>query len=83
MKPTDAGRAVPEPVSCNSDQLMYKEGYEEADRENAWKTISESGLVLNGTSYCGRLRIARSGGSWLYILQWCPNGQPDYGTDEE
>ena len=25
----------------------------------------QSGLALNGTSYCGKLRTARSGGSWL------------------
>ena len=29
------------------------------------KTTSKSGLALNGTSYYGKLRIARSGGSWL------------------
>ena len=42
------------------------------------KTTSEGGLVLNGTSCCAKLRTARSGGSWLLNLQWCPNGQPDY-----
>ena len=29
-----------------------------------------------------RPRTARSGGSWLYNLQWRPNGQPDYGINE-
>ena len=27
-------------------------------------------------------RTARGGGNWLQNLQWCPNGQPDYGIDE-
>ena len=44
---------------------QYKEGDKEADRENDGKTVSESGLVLNGISYCGKLRTVRSGGSWL------------------
>ena len=42
-----------------------KEGDEEADRENDGKTTSESGLTLNGLSYCGKLRTVKSGGSWL------------------
>ena len=29
----------------------------------------------------GMPRTARSRGSWLKNLQWCPNGQPDYGID--
>ena len=59
------------------------EGDEEADRGNDWKTASESGLALNGISYYGKPRTARSGESWLYNLQWCPNGQPDYGIDKK
>ena len=35
------------------------------------------------TNNYGKLRTARSGGSWLKNLQWCPNGQPDYGIDRE
>ena len=62
---------------------QYKEGDEEADRGNDVKTTSKSGLALNGISYYGKLRTARSGGSWLRKLQWCPNGQPDYGTDRQ
>ena len=46
------------------------------------KDESESGLALSGTSYRGKLRTARSGRSWLQNLQWCPNGQPDYGIGE-
>ena len=42
-----------------------KEGDEEADRGNDGKTMSKSGLALNGTAYCRELRTARSGGSWL------------------
>ena len=42
----------------------------------------DHGLALNGTSYYGKLRTARSGGRWLYNLQWCPNGQPDYRIDK-
>ena len=38
---------------------------------------------MNGISYYGKLRTARSGGSWLYNLQWCPNVQPDYGIDKK
>ena len=38
---------------------------EEADRGNDGKTTSKSGLALNGTSYYGKPRTARSGGSWL------------------
>ena len=54
-------------LSCRE---QYKEGDEEADRENDGKTPSESGLALSGTSYCGKLRTARSEGSWLQNLQW-------------
>ena len=38
---------------------------EEADRENDGKTTSKSGPALNGTSYYGKMRTARSEGSWL------------------
>ena len=34
-------------------------------RGNDGKTTSKSGLTLNGTSYYGKLRIARRGGSWF------------------
>ena len=47
-------------------RLFYREQYEVEDeeehRENDGKTTSESGLALNGTSHCGKLRTARSGG---------------------
>ena len=46
-------------------QELYKEGDEEADRGNDGKTTSKSGLALNETSYYGKLRTVRSGGSWL------------------
>ena len=42
---------------------QYKEGGEEAEKGNDGKTTSKSGLALNGTSYCGRVRTVRSGGS--------------------
>ena len=61
---------------------QFKEEDEEADRGNDGKTTSKSGLALNGTSCYGKLRTVRSGGSWLQNLQWCPNGQPDYGIDK-
>ena len=64
------------------EQFNFKEGDEEADRGNDGKTTSKSGLALNEISYCGKLRIARSGESWLWNLQWCPNSQPDYGIGE-
>ena len=64
-----------------SHREQFKEGDEEADRGNDGKT-SKSGLALNGISYCGKLRTARSRGSWLQNLQWCPNGPPDYGIDK-
>ena len=54
---------------------------EEVDRGNDGKTTSKSGQALHGIPYYRKLRTARSGGSWLYNLQWCPNGQPDYGID--
>ena len=44
---------------------QFKEGDEEADRGNYEKTTSKSGLALNGISYYGKLRTAKSGGSWL------------------
>ena len=44
---------------------QFKEGDEEADRGNDGKTASKSGLALNGIYYYGKLRTARSGGSWL------------------
>ena len=44
---------------------QFKEGDEEADRGNDRKTTSKSGLALNGTSYYGKPRTARSGGSCL------------------
>ena len=61
---------------------QFKEGDKEADRGNDWKTTSKSGLALNGIPYYGKPRTARSGGSWLQNVQWCPNGQPDYGVDK-
>ena len=61
---------------------QFKEGDEEADRGNDGKTTSKSGLALNGIYYYGKPRTARSGGNWLENLQWCPNGQPDYGIDK-
>ena len=36
---------------------QYKEGDEEADTENDGKAISESGLALNGISYCRKPRL--------------------------
>ena len=44
---------------------QFKEADEEADRGNDGKTTSKSGLALNGICYYGKLRTARSGGSWL------------------
>ena len=48
-----------------SHREQFKDGDEEADRGNDGKTTSKSGLALNGTSYYGKLRTVRSGGSWL------------------
>ena len=44
---------------------QFKERDEEADRGNDGKTTSKNGLALNGKYYYGKLRTARSGGSWL------------------
>ena len=44
---------------------QFKEGDEEADRGNDGKTASKGELALNGISYYGKPRTARSGGSWL------------------
>ena len=41
-------------------RLSYREQFKEGDEE-----ASESGLALNGTSYCGKLRTTRNGGSYL------------------
>ena len=43
---------------------------------NDGNTTLKSKLALNGISYQGKSRPARSGGSWLEYLQ------PDYGIDE-
>ena len=51
-------------------------------QETMGKTTSKSGLALNGIYYYGKPRTPRSGGSWLQNLQWCPNGQSDYGIDK-
>ena len=56
----------------------FKEGDEEADTGNDGKTTSKSGLGLNGLYFYGKPRTARSGGSWLKNLPWCPN----YGIDK-
>ena len=48
-----------------SYRKQFKEGDEEADRGNDGTTTPKSGLTLNETSYYGKLRTARSGGSWL------------------
>ena len=55
----------PPPPPRLSYREQIKERDEEADRGNDGKTTSKSGLALNGISYHGKLRIARSGGSWL------------------
>ena len=44
---------------------QFNEGDEEEDRGNDGKTTPTSELALNGTSYYGKPRTARSGGSWL------------------
>ena len=44
---------------------QFKEEDEETDSRNDGKTTSKSGPALNGTSCYGKLRTARSGGSWL------------------
>ena len=51
--------------TIGSYREQFKEGDEEADRGNDGKTTSKSGLALNGTSYCGKLRTAMNGGNWL------------------
>ena len=43
-----------------SYKQQFKEGDEEADRGNDGKTTSKGGLALNGISYYGKLRTARS-----------------------
>ena len=44
---------------------QFKEGDEEADRGNDGKTTSKSEVALNGMSYYGKPRTARSGRSRL------------------
>ena len=48
-----------------SYRAQFKEGDEKADRENDGKTTSKNGLAMSGISYYGKLRTARSGGSWM------------------
>ena len=48
-----------------SNWEQFKEGDEEADRGNDGKTTSKSEPALNGILYYGKLRTARSLGSWL------------------
>ena len=43
----------------------FKEGDEEADRETMGRQHLRVDWALNGISYHGKLRTARSGGSWL------------------
>ena len=58
------------------------QGERRGGRGNDGKTTSKSGLALNGIPYYENPRTARSGGSWLKNLQWCPNAQPYYGIGE-
>ena len=51
--------------STEQDRLYSGVKIKEAEGENNGKATSESGLALHGTSNCGMLRTARSGGSWL------------------
>ena len=48
-----------------SYRKQFKDEYKEADRGNDGKTTSKRELGLNRISYYGKLRTARSGGSWL------------------
>ena len=48
-----------------SNREQFRKGHEEADRGNNGKATSKSGLALNGISYYGKPRTARSGRSWL------------------
>ena len=52
-------------MDLNGYKEQFKEGDEEVDIGNDGKTTSKSGLVLNEISYYGKLRTARSRGSWL------------------
>ena len=53
-------------LNCSqSYREQLKVGDEEADRGNDGKTTLKSGLAMNGISYYGKPRTARSGGSWL------------------
>ena len=58
------------------------QGDEAADRGNDGKTTSKSELALDGIYNSGKLRTARSGGSWLWNLQWWSNRQPNNGIGE-
>ena len=52
-------------LSGQSYREQFKEGEEEATEETMGRQHQKSGLALNGTSYYGKPRTARSGGSWL------------------
>jgi len=61
---------------------QYKEGDEEAVRENDEKTTREGGLALGGTICYRTQRTVGSGGSWLQNLQWFSHGRQDFGIGE-
>ena len=56
-------------LSCRE---QFKKGDEEADRGNAGKTTSKSGLALTGIYYYGKPRTSRSGGSCGKIYSGAP-----------
>ena len=58
-------RTPVEATSCSGRTQPGIEQNKTTDRGNDGKTTSKSGQVLNGIYYYGKLRTARSGGSWL------------------
>ena len=49
---------------CPTENSTRRETKRQREK-NDGKITSESGLALNGTAYCGKLRTVRSEGRWL------------------
>jgi len=68
------------PTTGNSTRRETKKRQTEKTMERQHQRVDW--LVLSGTNCYGKLKTARSGGSWLQNLQWGPKGRLDYGIGE-
>ena len=51
-------------------------------RRKRWEDNIREWTGLEWNIMLRKAENPRRGGNWLLNLQWCPNGQPDYGTGE-